>query len=147
MSLTSGNRTDEYYLGMAEYVSHASKDPSTKVGAVIVRPDGTIASTGYNGFPRGIDDSPHRLADRETKYALTVHAELNAILAAHERLDGCTIYLTHPPCAACSVCIIQAGIKNVKYKKPDQDLVSRWGPSLDRAFSVLTEAGVGLQDL
>jgi dCMP deaminase len=79
---------DAYFIGIAREVSTASKDPSTKVGAVIVRPDWTVAAMGYNGFPRGIADTPERLNDRETKYALVTHAEVNAILTAREPLHG-----------------------------------------------------------
>ena len=132
---------------MARMVSGWSKDPSTKVGAVIIRPDDTIASVGYNGFPRGIADGDDRLNDRETKYALTIHAEVNAILNAHERLDGCTMIVTHPPCVSCACVAIQAGIKTIKYKKPDLDLLSRWGASIDRALGILAEAGVATEEI
>lgn len=138
---------DHRHVQMAELVASWSKDPSTKVGAVITRPDGTIASVGYNGFPRGVGDDAARLIDRETKYALTIHAEVNAVLNAHERLDGCTAYVTHPPCVACACVLIQAGVKVVKYKKPDQDLLSRWGASIDRALSILKEANVLTEEI
>lgn len=47
---------DEYFIRMAMLVSEKSKDPSTKVGCVIVGPDNEIRSTGFNGFPRGVDE-------------------------------------------------------------------------------------------
>lgn len=130
------------FLELAEHIAGWSKDPSTQVGAVIVRPDRTIASVGYNGFPRGVADDWERLMDRELKNALTVHAELNAILNAHERLDGCTIYVTHPPCVSCAAAIIQSGIKYVAYKKPDQGFLARWQESIDRANMMFHEADV-----
>lgn len=104
----------ERFFALADLVGSWSKDPSTKVGAVIVRPDCTIASVGYNGFPRGVDDT---YTSREDKLLRTVHAEANAILAAKEPLYGYEIYVTPlHPCANCAGLIIQSGIKAVHYK-------------------------------
>src|SRR5271167_774541 len=64
---------DIYYLNMARYIATKSKDPSTKTGAVIVRPDHSVCSTGFNGFPRGMKDDAALYADREKKYSRTVH--------------------------------------------------------------------------
>lgn len=130
------------FLALADLVASWSKDPSTQVGAVIVREDGTIASVGYNGFPRFVDDSDDLYDNREEKYARMVHAELNAILNAHERLDGCTIFVTHPPCCSCAGAIIQAGITSVIYEKPTPDLLSRWGKSLEQASRMFSEAEI-----
>lgn len=102
------------FFDMADLVASWSKDPSTKVGAVIVRPDRTIASVGYNGFPRGVVDE---YTSREDKLLRTVHAEANAILAAREPLRGYTLYVTPlHPCANCAGLIIQSGIDGVHYK-------------------------------
>ena len=70
------------YMMLAAQVSSWSKDPSTKVGAVIVGDKGQIISQGYNGFPRGVKDSSTRYNDRPLKYKLVVHAEMIAILNA-----------------------------------------------------------------
>ncbi|NCA14162.1 MAG: hypothetical protein EBS89_08535, partial [Proteobacteria bacterium] len=73
---------DRWFLGLAHYVSTASKDPSTKVGAVIVDAERRVVSVGYNGLPRGVEDSEERLHNREVKYKMIIHAERNAILFA-----------------------------------------------------------------
>jgi dCMP deaminase len=104
---------DLFFLGLAQYVAQRSKDPSTRVGAVIVRPDRTVASMGYNGFPRGVGDDPVRYRDRGTKYLMVVHAEQNALLTAREPLHGYTCYTTLHPCGNCAGAIIQSGIKRV----------------------------------
>lgn len=44
----------EYYIALADLVSKKSKDPNTKVGAVIIGHDNEIITTGFNGFPRGV---------------------------------------------------------------------------------------------
>lgn len=130
---------DTYFLQMAEAASAKSKDPSTKVGAVIVRPDQTIASTGWNGFPRGVNDSPVRYDDRQTKYRFVCHAEANAVVAARCDLTDHTIYVTLPPCHECAKLIIQAGIRRVVAPRSD---VSRWQESFDTANMMFWEAGV-----
>jgi dCMP deaminase len=102
------------FFDMADLVGSWSKDPSTKVGAVIVRPDRTITSVGYNGFPRGVEAV---YTTRDAKLLRTVHAEANAILAAQEPLRGYTLYVTPlHPCANCAAFIIQSGIMQVHYR-------------------------------
>lgn len=133
---------DLRHLGKARFIAGWSRDPSTKVGAVIVRPNQTTASEGFNGFARGVRDLPERLHDRSTKYALTVHAELNAILTAREPLDGCTLYVwPFQPCAACASAIVQSGILRVIAPRSDSD---RWRDSFALAATVLNEGGVDL---
>jgi dCMP deaminase len=133
---------DCFYLGMAEYVATASKDPSTKVGSVIVRPTNTVASVGYNGFPRGLSDAPELYEDRETKYSRVVHAEMNAILNAHGPVDGFTLYNTFPPCDRCAVFVVQAGIKRVVTRAVPVEAADRWASSLAKTAAIFAEAGV-----
>ena len=131
---------DDRFLKLAQHIAQWSKDPSTKVGAVIVRPNRTIASVGYNGFPRGVNDD-ERLNDRPYKYAMTVHAEANAILSANERLDGCTLYVTPlSPCSSCASILIQSGIKRVVAYMPHQP--EHWADSFAIARTMLDEAGI-----
>ena len=106
------------FIDLARHVATWSRDPSTQVGAVIVRPDRTIASVGFNGFPRGVYDAPARYADRPTKYSMVVHAEANAILNAHGPVAGCTLYSTLMTCNECAKLIIQSGIRNVVAPAP-----------------------------
>jgi dCMP deaminase len=132
----------EWAIGMARHVALLSKDPSTKVGAVILDPKRRIVSAGYNGFARGVEDKPSRLADRETKLKLTLHAEKNAILFATAPLDGCTIVVTHPCCAQCAAQIIQSGIKHVLWPTPSEDFLKRWAEDYALAVAQFKEAGV-----
>jgi len=140
-------RWDRRFLDLAAHIGAWSKDPSTKVGAVIVRPDRTIASIGYNGFPRGVDDLPERYDDREQKYLMVVHAETNAILAASESLRGYTLYV-HPlcPCSTCAASIIQAGIARVVTVQPTT-ILERWKASFDATQTMFAEAEVRLDYL
>lgn len=131
---------DTRFLDIAKSVSQWSKDPSTKVGAVIVNPRREIVSTGYNGFPRGIMDSFDRLSKREIKYEMIIHAEINAILFSHENLSGYTLY-TYPfqPCSRCASVIIQSGINRIVTYECDSD---RWKESFSLARDMFEEAGL-----
>ena len=138
---------DAYGIAQARLQAAFSKDPGTKVGAAILRPDGTLASAGRNGFPKGIYDASARMADREVKLMLTLHAEENAILLAREPLEGYTLYVWPlPPCAHCAAAIIQSGIARVVYDFADDcdDVPERWLASMNLAASVFDEARVRL---
>ena len=138
------NEWDDRFFDLADMVGSWSKDPSTKVGAVIIRPDRTIASVGYNGFPRGVDDSPEIYEDRPTKYMRIVHGEANAILSAREPLHGYTLYVTPlHPCATCSGLIIQAGIKVVNYSMSKQNIRNdAWQQHYEQMTEMFLQAGI-----
>lgn len=130
-------------MEMAQLVSTWSKDPSTKVGAVIVDKNNVPVSMGFNGFPRGISDDG-RMDDRETKYTMTIHAEMNALMFADRSVEGCTLY-THPfqPCSRCAACVIQSGIKKIVTKKLSKTH-QRWYNDFTTAQLMFEEAGVEL---
>lgn len=127
---------------MAKHVAKLSKDPSTKVGAVIFDPKRRLVSAGYNGFARGVKDTPDRLKDRNTKYRLTIHAETNAIMFATGPTDNCTLVATHPCCSQCAAMVIQAGIKHVVWPKPSKDFMTRWADDYAFTLAQFGEAGV-----
>ena len=132
---------DKRFLDMAKLISTWSKDPSTKVGAVVVDEDRRIVSLGYNGFPFGISDDK-RLDNREMKYKMVVHAECNALLFCSEPPVGCTIY-TYPfmPCPKCAGMIIQTGIsKVVSYENKNE----RWKEDFILSREMFKESGVEL---
>ena len=111
---------DEYFMGMAVLSALRSKDPNTKVGAVIVSPDNKVISIGYNGMPRQIDEeklSWNRGEGLDSKYLYVCHAEFNAILNTRhgEALKGCRLYVTLFPCNECAKACIQTGIKEIIY--------------------------------
>jgi dCMP deaminase len=132
------------FTNLAEEISTWSKDPSSQVGAVIVRPDRTIASIGFNGFPRGVEDSPERIANRDTKLLYTIHAEMNAILSAKEPLKDYSLFVwPFQPCAHCAASIIQAGIKDVYCPfNAHLDSYERWKDSFQAALQMFDEAEV-----
>lgn len=134
-------------LEMAQHVAKLSKDPSTKVGAVIFDPKRRLVSAGYNGFARGVKDTESRLHDRETKYKLILHAEKNAIMFATAPLEGCTLVVTHPCCAQCAAQVIQSGIQQVMWPKPTEEFMSRWGADYELTRQQFWEARVHVKEL
>jgi dCMP deaminase len=133
---------DRRFLDLASLVATWSKDPSTKVGAVVVDNSKRVKGIGFNGFARGISDSTHILKDRNAKLSRMIHAEINAVLNSSMNLDHCTIYLTIPPCNMCASFLIQAGIKRIVWLKPSDELLQRWGDSWEITYELLHEAGV-----
>lgn len=139
------NKWNARFLNLAKTVAAYSKDPSTKVGAVIVDDDDNVRTIGYNGFPRGVKDTEERLNDRSIKYPLTVHAELNAICTCARvgvPTKGATMVCTHFPCADCAGAIVQAGFKEVVVLAPSEDFDSRWNETNNFARTIFTEGEV-----
>lgn len=137
------HKWDMRFLGLCKFIAQWSKDPSTKVGAVIVDPETQrVISLGYNGFPKGVKDHSDRLNTRDIKYNLVLHAEVNALMFAQRPLNGFTLYV-HPlaPCIRCAVQIVQAGIKRVVTVPPNESF-ARWESSIKETRHYLGEAGV-----
>jgi dCMP deaminase len=138
---------DEYYLTMAYMVAMRSKDNSTWIGAVIVGPDGEIRSTGYNGFPRGVEYLEERL-QRPAKYDYTEHGERNAIYNAARAgiaTKGCTMYTHGLPCVDCARGVVQSGISRVITSK--HGLVASYSESVPTRLQILEEGGVEFIEL
>ena len=137
---------DEYFLNIAEQVKLKSKDKSTQIGAVIVGRNKEIVSTGYNSFPRGIDDSVIERQLRPEKYFWFEHAERNAIYNAAligASTEGCTMYLScEIPCADCTRGIINSGIKEIVCKRDRVTHQEKWAESGQRSLTMLNEASV-----
>ncbi|MBQ59765.1 MAG: hypothetical protein CMA66_04360 [Euryarchaeota archaeon] len=143
------SKWDLRFIGLAQHISTWSKDPSTKVGCVVVGEDREIRSTGFNGFPRGINDDDERLMDREKKYPLICHAEENAIMHAARigvSLKDSTAYVTWPPCSRCARSLIQAGIREIVYPETGK-IPERWIEDFTISDSMLNEAGVAVRSI
>ena len=135
------------YLDIAREVKVWSKDPSSTVGAVIVGRHGQILSTGFNGFPRKMDDREEWLTNREEKYKRIIHAEMNAIYNAAltgVSVEGASIYISGiPPCSKCALGIIQTGIEKVVFSKSDYENVNdRWKQDCEDSINMLNECGI-----
>lgn len=139
---------DERYLKLAKLFSTWSKDPSTQVGAVAIGDHGQVLAQGYNGFPRGIDDSLDRLSVRPVKLTFMIHAEMNVIFNASFNgvsLDGSTLYVYGlPVCSECCKGMIQAGFKRIVTLCLDEkvQIGTHWYDSALVSSAMLTEAEV-----
>lgn len=139
---------DLFFLGMAKQASTKSKDPSTKTGSVIVRPNRTFVSLGFNGFPQPMQDKPEWYSNRDEKYSRIVHAEMNALVFAGQDLSGCTLY-NYPllPCDRCFVHMAQAGIVRIVATPATPEQLSRWGEAFERVRGYARDCGVELVEL
>ena len=139
----------EYFYNIAEEVKKKSKDKNTQIGAVIVGIDKEIVSTGYNSFPRGIDDERADRQEKPEKYFWFEHAERNAIYNAARigvSTKGCTMYLTCGiPCADCARGIINAGISKIYVRKGGGAQSQKWLDSGERSRQMFKEAGVQIE--
>ncbi|MEQ8664334.1 MAG: dCMP deaminase family protein [Rhodospirillales bacterium] len=135
---------DRRFLQLARFIAQWSKDPSTKVGCIIVDDMKRIVSTGFNGLPSGVEDTLERLSDRAVKYKMVVHAERNAIIDAKRNLAGMTAYVWPiMPCSECAAMIIQAGIARViAPETDDQRLIESC--RFDLTGQMFEEAGIRL---
>lgn len=138
---------DRRYLALAEHVATWSKDPSTKVGAILVGRNRHQIAMGYNGIPRGIADSEDRLKDRATKLRFTQHAERNVLDQVTFDTLGSTLIVTHFPCSECAKSIISKGIARVLYRSDNTSFNDRWLDELRWSREMMIEAGIELMEL
>jgi dCMP deaminase len=140
----------ETFRDIALAASKKSKDTSTKVGAVLVRPDMTVASLGFNGFPKRMLDNDIYITDpsfRTEKLKRTVHAEQNCLRFSRDNTtEGYHLVVTRHPCEMCALEICCTGISNVWYL-PHADFETRWADSLEEARSLLMECGIRIHRL
>ena len=144
---------DHKFMELAYARARFSKDPSTQVGAIVVGPSGEDRASGYNGAPRGCSADEPGDARRDTrpeKYFWFSHAELNAITNAARvgtPLEGCTIFVTHPPCMDCARAIVQAGIKRVVTVEQGADFYECWKEHILRSRRLFHECGVAYEEI
>lgn len=139
---------DARFLALAAHISTWSKDPSTKVGAVVVDPEThAIRSVGFNGFAPGADDSPELYANREYKYKHVIHAEDNAFRFLLYRATGCYLYTSFPACRDCLAIAYRSGVNRVvqptlkiDWKSPEW--IEEWKNKLGMAFDYASKYGI-----
>lgn len=153
--ITSSISWDQYFMSIAYMVAAKSKDPRTQVGCVIVGSNNEIVSTGFNGFPRGVQDLESRYRNSNYKYMAGNHAEENAILNAANlglKLRGCIIYVPWLPCAYCAKMIVQVGVAEVVYhaefpgNNPEK-CAQHWSESMIISREIFAEGGVKVRSI
>lgn len=141
---------DQRYINLAREVGTWSKDPSTKVGAVLVRPNNSVASTGFNGFPPGYDDSPELYADRDYKYQHVIHAEENALNFFGSPAPGFTLYTSFPCCPDCVEKAGKAGVTRIvcpalNIEGRNLEWIDDWKQRIRRSLAVAAQYGIALE--
>lgn len=139
----------EKYMQLARYQANLfSKDPSTKVSALFLAPHSLqVLTAGYNGFPRGVDETKAERWERPQKLMYVSHAEANAIANACRHgtpLESSIAVVTMFPCATCAKLMIQAGISRIITHTPDMTC-PKWGEEFRYSLEMLEESGVVIQ--
>ena len=123
------------HMELAENIARIySKDPSTKVGTLVLGEDQEPLVHGWNGFVRGANDSPTLYADREYKYQHIIHAEMNALANAARvgaKLKGAIWFVTECPCDKCIGPILQTQPSAIYCHEPSGEFLSRWGKTIE----------------
>ena len=142
---------DTYFMSLVYMTAMKSKDESTKNAAIIIGPNNEIRSTGYNSFPRGINDDIIERQQRPLKYKFIEHGERNAIYNAVRigvSTEFCTMYTLGTPCTDCARGIIQSGIKKVIIHSLWENINPvMWKDEAEISSILFTEAGVCLVEL
>jgi len=136
---------DKYFVSMLYLIAMKSKDQKTQNATIIVGPDNEIRSTGYNSFPRGINDNIPERQERPEKYFWLEHGERNAVYNAAMigvPLKGCRAYITGIPCMDCARALVQSGITEVIVHTLKKYESSLWDEHEKRTLKLFQEAGV-----
>jgi dCMP deaminase len=142
---------DEYFMRHVYLAASKSKDPRTKIGAVLVK-NGVLISEGFNGFARKVQDSPERYRDRETKYKFIVHGEANSVLNAARHginTSESVLYTQGVPCNECAKSLIQAGVREIciHAQWPEMNHVPKWVEAVKISHCMFQEAFIPIRIL
>jgi dCMP deaminase len=136
----------EYFRGITHQIKLKSKDRYTQIGAVVVGSNNQIVSTGYNSFPRGINDLLDERQERPEKYYWFSHAETNAIVNSALNgvsTKGTVMYMSCGiPCSDCARNIINAGITKIVCERSGGAVGEKWFEHAKRSIEMFEEAGV-----
>lgn len=117
---------DELFMGRVYEIARKSKDPRTKIGAVLVK-DGHAPLEGFNGIPKGVLDLSDRM-ERPEKYHWMEHAERNVVNMAAKlgiSTSGGVLYTQGFPCTDCIRGVINCGIAEIVLHKQWEDISTK----------------------
>lgn len=136
--MSTVTKWDYRFLALADHIAMWSKDPSTKVGCVLVDSKNRIISLGFNGPPSSTLDAER---PREQRLRRTIHAEPNALHFANRDVSGCTAYVTHPPCSHCTAHLIQRGVARIVHRVGGSEFNLRWEDDIGESLEMCKESG------
>jgi dCMP deaminase len=146
--MNNKTKWDKNFLSLAQQIALWSKDPSTKVGAIIVNKDKRIITTGYNGIPQYLNDNIKKRQIPPIKYYWFEHAERNAIYQAAKfgvSIKNCILYTTLYPCTDCARGIIQSGIIRIVTLRRNKEK-KQWIESWETAEEMFKEAKIKIKE-
>lgn len=118
-------KQDQEHLRAAFEAAKCSLDPSTKVGGILLHPDGRLTPC-FNTFLT-MEDEKVAWATREERYADVLHAEESGLMElGMDRAKDCWYFGTHEPCGRCWKLLAWMGISRVVYLKTDGERRARW---------------------
>lgn len=140
---------DDYFMSLSYLVASKSKDKRTHIGAIIVGPDNEIVTTGYNSFPRGLNDNVLERQEKPEKYFWFEHGERNAIYNASRigsSTKGCKMYTNGVPCTDCGRAVVQSGILEVIVdKRWDENNSPKDKEESEKTIQMFKETGIKLR--
>ena len=133
---------DIFQLKLARLYSSMSKDPSTKVGAIVCDSNSKfVYGMGFNGFPANVPDTREGLDNRDFKLTQMVHAETNALRLVGKHLDDLTMVIY--PFLACLECAKEIiGSDMISRVVTLAYVPDRWRDSFNESGRMLLEAGI-----
>jgi len=114
---------DEVFLRMALELSRLGTCCRLKVGCILLRPDGGIASGGYNGALPGMPHCNPDTCNPNQRCMHTSHAEENALGFCDGSVE--TAYVTDEPCLTCTRALVRRGIRRVVYLRPYKSIAEQ----------------------
>jgi dCMP deaminase len=135
------------YMDLTNSIANIfSKDPSTKVGALFIsNTSHRVLTMGYNGMPRGFDETIDERWKRPEKYMYVEHAERNAIYNACRngvQLEDSTAFVTLFPCTDCIRAMIQSGVKMIVSLEITDDVSEQWRENFKYSMEIAKECGI-----
>ena len=119
---------DQVFLRMALEISRLGTCCRLKVGCILLRPDGGIASGGFNGALPGMPHCTPETCNTGQRCLHTSHAEENAL--GFSEGSVATAYVTDEPCLTCTRALVRRGVRRVVFLRPyasmaEQELAER----------------------
>lgn len=107
---------DQVFLRMALEISRLGTCCRLKVGCILLRPDGGLASGGFNGALPGMPHCTPDTCGPGMRCLHTSHAEENALSFCDGTVS--VAYVTDEPCLVCTRALIRRGVRRVVFTRP-----------------------------
>lgn len=107
---------DRVFMNIALELAELGTCCRLKVGALLLRKDGSIASGGFNGALPGMPHCTPETCNADKRCLHTSHAEENALNFCEGLVN--TAYISHEPCLTCTRALVRRGVRRIVFKHP-----------------------------